>query len=194
MSGNDWLRGDGSPFKEFDPFGVNYLGRPTVIETGPLPIRIHGTTARQANIGASHIHEARVLAGLVPIYYGEAGYQRFRRLLPDGTIIMVMSDATVEGAPPVRVVDIFPPGEKVNLLHRYFERQRAPFIWISYRVLSSGAPAGRQYIYLCGWEPEWEDESHQFIGDKLSPEGHYVDDGDFRLTAGRRAEWPNYFR
>lgn len=193
MSGNDWRKGWLSPFEEFDPFGVKYLGRPTVIETGPLPIRIHGSTARQQNIGASHIHQARVLMGMVPIYYGEAGYQRFRRLMPDGTVIMVTSDATVDGAPPVLVADIFPPGEKVNLLHRYFERQRAPFIWISYRVLSAGAPSGRQYIQLCGWEPEWEDESHQFLGLPLSPEGHYVDDSEFFATAGRRAEWSNYF-
>lgn len=197
MSGNDWRKGWLSPFEEFDPFGVKYLGRPTVIETGPLPIRIHGSTARQQNIGASHIHQARVLMGMVPIYYGEAGYQRFRRLLPDGTVIMVTSDATVDGAPPVRVADIFPPGEKVNLLHRYFERQRAPFLWIGWRPISqpnTGSNGGQQYVSLCGWEPEWEDDSHQFIGLKSSPEGHYVDDGDFMLTEERRAQWPNFFR
>jgi len=201
-SGNDWLSGGDAPFGAFDPYGVGYLGRPTIIETGPLPIRIYATTTRQYAVGASHIHDARLLAGMVPLIQGEAGYQRFRRRFPDGTVIIVTANQTVDGAPPVLVADILPLDEGGQRMREYFERQRAPFLWVSYRVIErpmiqteegEEEPAV-QSIALCGWEPEWEDGSHQFIGRKAAPEGYYDDDWSYMRTDLLRSNWQEFFQ
>lgn len=169
VSGN-LFAGAGSAITDQMGLGAKPIITYKVVESGPMPIRIHGN-AEQIRYCARHIHVARVLMSQMQAASGPVVFQKMQRRMYDGALIVTYRNQTSEGAEPLLSADIYPPTWGGGQSEQD-QKHRAPFIWVGMKHDFAPGETSVNLASMAVWEPgsqteRWESDSRGLIGGQV---------------------------